>query len=53
MFLAEGEDRSITLCPKAISIYKVHAQEFLKQALVLYYISPSLLLQEPELLSVT
>ncbi len=35
-----------------MEIYKAHAQEFLKQALVLCHIPPGLLLREPELLSV-
>jgi len=35
-----------------MKIYKVYTQEFLKQTLVLYYILFSLLLQEPELLSI-
>ena len=52
MFLTKGNNRSIVLYPKAIEIYKAHAQEFLKRVLVLYHILPSLLLREPELLLV-
>jgi hypothetical protein len=52
MFLTQGKDGSIILCPKAIAIYESHAQDFLKHVLVLYYIPPGLLLREPELLSV-
>ena len=53
MFLTEGEDGSMVLCPKAMAIYEAHAQEFLKRALVLCYIPPGPPLREPELLSVT
>jgi hypothetical protein len=42
----------MVLCPKAMEIYKAHAQEFLKRALVLYYIPPGPPLREPKLLSV-
>ena len=52
IFLTKGKDRSIILYPKAIDIYKLYTQDFLKHVLVLYYILPSLPLQEPELLSV-
>ena len=52
MFLTKAKDRSMVLCPKAMEIYKAHAQEFLKRALVLCHIPPSLPLREPKLLSV-
>ncbi|KAH8760012.1 hypothetical protein BGZ57DRAFT_770469, partial [Hyaloscypha finlandica] len=52
IFLTKARDGSTVLCPKAIAIYEAYAQEFLKRALVLYYISPGPLLREPELLSV-
>ena len=52
MFLTKADDRSIVLCPKAVAIYKAHAQAFLKPVLVLCYIPPGPPLQEPELLSV-
>ncbi|KAH8755127.1 hypothetical protein F5882DRAFT_308131 [Hyaloscypha sp. PMI_1271] len=52
MFLTKAKDESIVLCPRAIEIYEAHTQDFLKRVLVLYYILPSLLLREPELLSV-
>jgi hypothetical protein len=52
MFLTKGKDGSIILCPKAIDIYKLYAQDFLKYVLVLYYIPPGPPLREPELLSV-
>jgi hypothetical protein len=38
MFLTNSNDRSKTLCPKAIAIYKAYTQEFFRQALVLCYI---------------
>jgi hypothetical protein len=52
MFFTKAKDGSIALCPKAIEIYKAHAQEFLRQVLMLFHISPGPPLQEPELLSV-
>jgi hypothetical protein len=52
IFLIKGKDGSIVLCPKAMEIYEVHVQEFLKRALVLCHIPPGLPLREPELLSV-
>jgi hypothetical protein len=53
MFLTTASDGRMVLCLKAMAIYEAHAQDFLKQALVLCYIPPSPLLREPELLSVT
>jgi hypothetical protein len=41
----------MVLYPRAIVIYEAYTQDFLKQALVFCYIPPSLLLREPELLS--
>ena len=38
IFLTKGTDRSAALYQKAIAIYKVYVQDFLKQALVLCYI---------------
>ncbi|PQE10617.1 hypothetical protein CJF32_00009743 [Rutstroemia sp. NJR-2017a WRK4] len=52
MFLTQAADGSAVLCPKAMTIYEVHAQEFLKRVLVLCYIAPGPPLCEPELLSV-
>lgn len=52
MFLTNGKDGSIGLCPKAMEIYEAHAQEFLKRVLVLCHIPPGPPLREPELLSV-
>jgi hypothetical protein len=52
MFLTKTKDRSMVLYPRAIVIYKAYTQDFLKQVLMLCYILPSLLLREPELLSV-
>jgi hypothetical protein len=52
IFLTKAKDRSMVLCPRAMAIYEAHAQDFLKRALVLCYIPPGPLLQEPELLSV-
>lgn len=42
----------MVLYPKAMAIYEAYAQDFLKRALVLYYISPGPPLRELELLSV-
>jgi hypothetical protein len=42
----------MVLYPRAMAIYEAHTQDFLKRALVLYYILPGLLLREPELLLV-
>lgn len=52
MFLTTATDRSVALCPKAIKIYKAHAQDFLKLVLVLAYVVLGLLLQASELLLV-
>jgi hypothetical protein len=52
MFLTKAKYRSTILCPKAIAIYEIYTQDFLKPVLVLYDILPSLLLREPELLSI-
>lgn len=52
MFFTKAKDGNMALCPKAMEIYEAHAQEFLKRVLVLFRISPSPLLREPELLSV-
>ena len=52
MFLTQGKDGSMILCPKAMAIYESHAQDFLKHALVLCHIPPGPPLREPELLSV-
>jgi hypothetical protein len=52
MFLTKGKDGSIILCPKAIDIYELYAQDFLKYVLVLCHIPPGPPLREPELLSV-
>jgi hypothetical protein len=52
IFLTKAKDGSIVLYSKAMEIYEAHTQDFLKRVLVLYHISPSLLLREPELLSV-
>jgi hypothetical protein len=53
MFLTEGIDGSMILCPAAMAIYESNAQEFLKRALVLSHIPSGQPLREPELLSVT
>jgi hypothetical protein len=42
----------MVLYPRTIAIYEAYTQDFLKRVLVLCYILPSLLLREPELLSV-
>jgi hypothetical protein len=52
MFLTKAKYGSIILCPKAIAIYEIYTQDFLKPVLVLCDIPPGLLLREPELLSV-
>jgi hypothetical protein len=52
MFLIKAKDGSIILCPKAIAIYEIYAQDFLKPVLVLCDIPPGPPLREPELLSV-
>ncbi|PQE16365.1 telomere-associated recQ-like helicase protein [Rutstroemia sp. NJR-2017a BVV2] len=52
MFLTQAADGSAVLCPKAMTIYEAHAQEFLKRVLVLCHVAPGPPLREPELLSV-
>ena len=53
MFLTTTTNRSVSLCPKAMAIYKAHAQDFLRGVLLLCQLPPGPPLREPELLSVT
>ncbi|RAL58160.1 hypothetical protein DID88_002364 [Monilinia fructigena] len=52
-FFKADQGGGLILCPKAMKIYEVQAQEFLKRLLVLCHISPGPPLREPELLSIT
>jgi hypothetical protein len=52
MFLTEGKNGSMILCPKAMDIYEAHAQDFLKPVLVLFHIPGGPPLRASELLSV-
>jgi hypothetical protein len=53
MFLTKADDGSMVLSTKAMAIYEVSAQGFLKSLLVLKHVPPGRPFREPELLSVT
>jgi hypothetical protein len=52
MFLTQGQDGRMMLCPKAMDIYESYVQDFLKRVIVLCHIPPGPPIREPELLSV-
>ncbi|KAF7880786.1 uncharacterized protein EAF01_000538 [Botrytis porri] len=52
-FFKVDQEGGLILCSKAMKIYEVQAQEFLKRLLILCHIAPGPPLREPELLSIT
>ncbi|PQE26685.1 telomere-associated recQ-like helicase protein [Rutstroemia sp. NJR-2017a BBW] len=47
MFLITATDGRMALCPRAMEIYEVYTQEFLKRVLVLCHISPDCYCKNP------
>ena len=50
MFLVDSPDGSVVFNLRAIDVYKASAQKFLKRMLIIGYITPGSLLQEPKYL---